>query len=211
MLVEINLLSEKIKERSTLLFVSLIIVGVAVLIWGGSLLLSKNLVKQTTSLEQHIITLQETEEEIKSEIRTMESAESNRQLAATVEWAENYRFYTVPLLKELIALLPARGFFDGFQFTSPNLVTVQVQFDVKSDAAYYDTRLKASPLVRNVFLETVVYEDFAEEESTELFGVLPRYIATYSIEFVDDRADVEGAIETTDEPEIVGEGDGAND
>lgn len=211
MLVDINLLPEKEKERSTLLFVSLIIIGVAVLIWGGSLLLSKNLAKQTTNLEQHIITLQETQEGIRSEIRTMESAESNRQLTATVEWAENYRFYTVPLLKELIALLPDRGFFDGFQFTSPNFVTVQVQFDGKSDAAYYDTRLKASPFVSNVFLESVVYEDFSEEDTSELINVVPRYIATYLIEFEDERADVEGAIETTEEPESVEEGDEAND
>jgi len=211
MLVDINLLPEKEKERSTLLFVSLIIIGVAVLIWGGSLLLSKNLAKQTTNLEQHIITLQETQEEIRSEIRTMESAESNRQLAATVEWAENYRYYTVPLLKELIALLPDRGFFDGFQFTSPNFVTVQVQFDGKSDAAYYYTRLQSSELVSTTFLQSVEYEDFTEDETSELIDVLPRYIATYSIQFEDERADVEGTAESIDESDAEAEGDGAND
>ena len=211
MLVDINLLPEKEKERSTLLIAALVILGAAVLILGIFLFLSNGLVKETTNLEQQLESVQLSQEEIRSELQAMEFDNSKKQLESTVDWAENYQFDTVPLLNELIAFLPERGYFGTFDFTGPNFATISVQFDAKSDAAYYFTRMQSSKIISDVKLDTVTIEEFTEEDLDYSAEILPRFIATYSLQFVDNRTIVEGAVEASGEPETVEEGDGADD
>ena len=113
-------------------------------------------------------------------------------LASTVEWAEDYQFDTVPLLHELINLLPERGFFQTFDFTGPNLAMVIVQFDTKPDSAYYYTRLKSSQSIAEIHVDSVKVDNGSNEETNSATEVLPRYMATYSIRFMDDRIVAEG-------------------
>lgn len=209
MLVDINLLPVKEKERSRLLIAALTILSAAVLLWVVLLTLSNNFTKETEILEGQLVSLQASQEEIRSELQQSESGDEKKLLASTVGWAEEYQFDIVPLLRELIYLLPKRGFFQAFDFTSPNLATVTVEFDTKPDSAYYYTRLKSSPSVSEINLDSVTIEEAIV--STE---VLPRYLATYSIQFVDERIPAKGTVETTDEavetPSLE-EGDAADD
>ena len=185
MLVDINLLPEKVKERSRLLVAALAILGAAVLFGGVLFIISNHLSKETATLEQQIETVQSNQEAIRSDIVRTETGDLKKRLASTVEWAEAYQFDTVPLLHDLIRSLPKRGFFQSFAFESPHLATIVVQFDTKADAAYHFARLEASPSVSSISLESVTVADVTEDESAA--DVLPRYIATYSLEFVDER------------------------
>lgn len=210
MLVDINLLPEKEKERSTLLIAALAILGAAVLLWLALFMLSNNLAKETATLEQQLIVLQQSQEEIRSELQQTDSGDEKKLLASTVDWAEDYQFDTVPLLHELINLLPERGFFQTFDFTGPNLATVIVQFDTKPDSAYYYTRLKSSQVISEIHLDSVKVENVSTEETNRATDVLPRYMATYSILFTDQRAVVEGTA-GVDEAQSSDEGDDTGD
>ncbi len=198
MLVDINLLPEKERERSSLLVAALAIIGAAVLFWVVLFMITSNLSKETVTLERQLESVQASQEVIRSDIRRSESEDSKKQLTLTVEWAEAYQYDTVPLLHDLIRLLPKRGFFQSFDFTSPHLATVVVQFDTKSDAAYYFARLEAASTISDVTLESVTVADDAGEDSAA--ALLPRYSATYSLEFVDERSITEEAVsEETEE------------
>ena len=210
MLVDINLLPEKEKERSRLLIAALAILGAAILLWLAFFILSNNLVKETETLEQQLIVLQESQEEIRSELQKTDSGDEKKLLASTVDWAEDYQFDTVPLLHELINLLPERGFFQTFDFTGPNLATVIVQFDTKQGGAYYYTRLKSSQSISEIRLDSVKVDNGSTEETNSATGVLPRYLATYSILFTDQRIAVEGTA-GVDEAESSDEGDETGD
>lgn len=201
MLVDINLLPEKERERSTLLIAALIVIGAAILFWAVLFILSLSLSKEAARTEMQITALHASQEAIREDIQPSTNADEREKLASTVKWAEANRFDTLPLLREMIALLPQRGFFVSFEFTAPHESTVIVQFDSKSDAAYYLTRIESSTVVSSATMESLVAESLDEE--TDL-ATLPRFEATYHIEYKDERGavvEVEGTeeVEATDE------------
>ncbi|BAQ11584.1 fimbrial assembly protein [Bacillus sp. OxB-1] len=210
MLVDINLLPEKERERSTLLLAALAILGVAVLFWGVLFFLSNKLEDETADLLLQQTALQEEQQAVRDLLPSSENLDARKQLAYTVEWAESFRYETVPLLKDLIQALPERGFFRSFEFTAPNLATVVVQFDDKPEAAHYYARLASSEYIEGLVLESVTTETVTEEESDVTHDVMPRYLATYVISFIDERgvspasegeAEEEGAVEEADTEE----------
>lgn len=186
MLVDINLLPEKERERSTLLLAALIIIGAAILLWAIFFISSLQLAKSTTQVEGQIVELHAMQEAIKERLQPTNSVSSRDQLATTVAWAESYQFATLPLLREMIELLPERGFFVTYQFTAPHQSTIAVQFDDKQAAAHYLTRLQASSLVATATIASLVAEEL-EEDDQRNENVLPRYLATYTVDFVDER------------------------
>ncbi len=210
MLVDINLLPEKEKARSMLLIAALAILGAAVLLCLVLFMLSNKLAKETAMLEDQLIVLQQSQEEIRSGLQQSESGDEKKLLALTIDWAEAYQFDTVPLLHELINLLPERGFFQSFNFTGPNLATVVVQFDTKPDSAYYYTRLKSSLSITEIHLDSVKVDNVSTDETNPATDVLPRYMATYSILFTDNRIVAEGTA-GVDETQNSDEGDGTGD
>ncbi|MBO0587092.1 fimbrial assembly protein [Sporosarcina sp. E16_8] len=214
MLVDINLLPEREKDRSQLLVGALAIIGTAILVYIVTLMLTNSLVSESATLESQLTSLQASQEEIRAELQHSESGDEKTVLATTVGWAEEYQYDTVPLLHELIVLLPERGFFQTFDFTGPNLATVSIQFDSKPESAYYFTRLKSSPSVSEIHLDSVVIDEESDEEGSDSTEVLPRYLATYSIQFIDHRIVAEGTAGTTEEIEEVPstvEGDESSD
>lgn len=184
MLVDINLLPEKERERSTLLIAALAIISAAILFWATLFILSHTLSKETDQVEGQISAIQASQATIREGLQPTTGAGDREQLTATVDWAEAYRFDTLPLLRELIALLPERGFFVSFEFTAPHESNVVVQFDDKSDAAYYLTRVKSSELIANATLESLTAVELDEEDAAQL---LPRFEAVYHMEFLDER------------------------
>lgn len=205
MLVDINLLPEKERERSTLLIAALVIIGAAILFWAALFILSLSMAKETAQIEIQIASLHASQELIREEIQPSTDVEERQKLAATVEWAEAYRFDTLPLLREMVGLLPERGFFKSFAFTAPHESTVVIQFDDKSDAAFYLTRVKSSDSVAAAMMESLVAEELGEDSEMD---TLPRVEATFRIEFVDDR-DIAG--ETNEPVEMDGQEEGADE
>ncbi len=114
-------------------------------------------------------------------------------LASTVDGRRSISLIRFLFYTNLSNLLPERGFFQTFDFTGPNLATVIVQFDTKPDSAYYYTRLKSSQSISEIRLDSVKVDDVSDEETqSDATDVLPRYMATYSILFTDQRIAVEG-------------------
>ncbi|WP_432355779.1 hypothetical protein [Sporosarcina sp. A2] len=191
MLVDINLLPEKEKERSSFLYVALAVLGAALLFWLIFFLLTRSVTLDTERLEDQQMKLQVTQSELTARLNRSETAQSHDQLATSVQWAEDYRYETTPLLEDLVSLLPRRGFFRTFAFATPHQATIEVQFDDKMEAAYYLTRMLSSEYVETASIESVETEDIEEEENTAKYW-LPRYVATYTIFFTDGRQVLDG-------------------
>ncbi|REB07174.1 hypothetical protein DVB69_09985 [Sporosarcina sp. BI001-red] len=192
MLVDINLLPEKEKERSGLLYVALAFLGAALLFWLIFFLLTRNVTSDTERLDTQLEKLQLTQSELTERLNRSDTAQSHDQLEASVQWVEDYRYETAPLLEDLVSQLPRRGFFRSFAFAAPHQATVEIQFDDKTEAAYYLTRMLSSEFVETASIESIESEEIDQEEGTAS-NWLPRYLATYTIFFTDGRQMIDGA------------------
>ena len=199
MLVDINLLPQKEQGRPAVLIASVCIL-LAALLLGVTLFF---MAKAEDSRYQALQTESQETAALQAELRDLIDARSGlneaQQLAATVSWAQNYQYDTVPLLSELSSLLPTRGFFVSYAFAGPNTASLEVQFDNTREAAFYLTHLKNSELLADAKLLSVDGEGLAAEE--EVVGedaalVLPRYIASYELTFADDRIPADDTAET---------------
>lgn len=151
--------------------------------------------------------MQEEQQAVQNLLPVSDHLDVRKQLEFTVQWAEKVQFDTVPLLQDMISALPERGFFRSFEFLSPNLATVVVQFDDKPEASHYYSRLAASESIEHVALESVTAETMDEEAFDVTHDVMPRYLATYSVTFVDQRNLTEQPVEeSADELDIEGGG-----
>lgn len=199
MLVDINLLPEKERERSVFLVAALGVISAALLVWLVLFLLARSLTDDTERLDDQLINLQATQAELSARLNRSDTAQAHDELAASVQWAENYRYETAPLLEDLTAQLPRRGFFRSFAFAAPHQATVEVQFDDKTEAAYYLTRIQASEAIQTASLESVETEEIEDTADTTDGGTavirrfLPRYIAVYTVFFNDPRGTLDGA------------------
>jgi len=207
MLVDINLLPEKEKERSTLLIAALAIIGAAIVIWFILFMLTQHTAKQSASMEERLVNLQQSQEDVRATLQISEFATDKQALESTVSWAENYQFDTVPLLTGLVRLLPERGFFDSFEFIGPNMATLMVQFNTANEAAYYLTRLQSVDIIADATFDSVVAMDETTEETdveiNPAIQALPRYLAVYTVTFFDERVVVETPEETAEGLESV--------
>ncbi len=213
MLVDINLLPEKERERSGLLYAALGVLGAALLFWLIFYLLTRSLSADTERLDGQLTKLQLQQTEPSARLDRSENAQAFDQLAASVQWAEDFRYATAPLLEDLSAQLPRRGFFRSFAFAAPHQATVEIQFDQKVEAAYYLTNILASESVETASIESIVTEEIDEADDTAADSekavrrLLPRYIATYTIFFNDPRGTLDGAAPAVPEDEPAPAGD----
>ncbi|MBB4825853.1 type IV pilus assembly protein PilN [Sporosarcina luteola] len=206
MLIDINLLPEKERERSRLLLIAIGLLGAAALIWGGFFLVAGRLSADTQQLDRQIVAIQQEQATLQNEDETNPTDDSKsaiQELAVSVNFVEAHRYETVPLLRDMIALLPERGFFVTFTFTQPHFAEATVQFDDKQEASYYLTRLLSSDVVVDASLESVIAEDLESPDGSPMMSSeIPRYEATYLIEFEDSRtAEMEAAQEVPAEQE----------
>lgn len=203
MLVDINLLPQKERDRPAFLIAALSILLLGLLVWAGLFFMAKSETSEQAVLAAQSAELAVQQAELRAQLDATAGMNEEQQLQATVDWAESYQYDTIPLLEELAALLPARGFFDQIAFSEPNTATLVVQFDATRDAAYYLAQLKGSELLDFASLDNVSSEEITltEEEQEaadeEEAIITPRYLATYTLVFVDDRLpvlDAEGNI-----------------
>lgn len=199
MLIDINLLPQKEQERPYPLIIAGVLVLLALLSWALLSFMAQAEERAQAELIEESSQVAAEQEAIRQQIGATEGLNDEQQLKETVEWAESYQFDTVPLLAELVAVLPERGFFDAFSFAGPNVATLTLQFDTAREAAYYLTQLKTVESLASATLDSVtnqeldlIEEDVVEDEDAILLN--PRYLATYSLVFVDDRIPTEGTV-----------------
>lgn len=202
MLVDINLLPQKERDRPAVLIAAVAILLLAIIIWAVFAMMSRAEANEQQALQVQAQGVMAEQAQIRSELEARQGMNEEQQLQATVEWAESYQFDTIPLLEELVSLLPARGFFQTFSYTGLDQAQLIVQFDSSREAAYYLAQLKASELLSSATLDNVateILEEEAEGEEIETVTNAPRYLATYTLLFQDERIPVEGGEEAEGE------------
>lgn len=194
MLVDINLLPQKERDRPAVLIAAVAILLLAIIIWAVFAMMSRAEANEQQALQVQAQGVMAEQAQIRSELEARQGMNEEQQLQATVEWAESYQFDTIPLLEELVSLLPARGFFQTFSYTGLDQAQLVVQFDSSREAAYYLAQLKSSELLTSATLDNVATEIFDEAEEEEIIAdpSKPRYLATYTLLFQDERIPVEG-------------------
>ncbi|PKH08463.1 PilN domain-containing protein [Planomicrobium sp. MB-3u-38] len=198
MLIDINLLPQKERDRPIHLIVAGSIVLLTLILWA--VLFSMTQGEESSHQELLAQSAEVTAEQalIRQEIEASQGMNEEQQLLETVTWAESYQFDTVPLIAELVTVLPERGFFDSFSYTGPNTATLTLQFDTAREAAYYLTQLKTSEVLASATLDSVANQELGltEEETAanddDALVQNPRYLATYTLLFVDGRIPAEG-------------------
>ncbi|SIT83192.1 PilN domain-containing protein [Edaphobacillus lindanitolerans] len=211
MLVDINLLPGRERERSKALIVSIAILLSALIFWLALFLMANRNADEAKLADVRTEELRAEQQALQSRLQGTETMADRQQLEKTVEWAESYRFSTAPLLRHLVSLLPVRGFITEFTYTGPHTAELSVQFDTYEQAAHYLARLKAAAMVDAASMNEVTASH--PEEDTDEAGnpvvsdevVVPRYVASYTIDFTDPRS---GAAGTAGEP---GDGEAADD
>lgn len=198
MLVDINLLPQKERDRPAFLVAAISILLLAVIIWAVLFFMARaNVAEQADYLAQSEQIAAE-QSILRAEVEQSAGLNEEQQLKATVDWAVEYQYDTIPLLNEMVATLPQRGFFNSFSYVEPNQATLTLQFDSTREAAYYLAQLKASELIASVKLDSVTNQEVDtaavedEDAAQQAFLENPRYLATYSIVFVDNRIPIEG-------------------
>ncbi len=193
MLVDINLLPQKERDRPAVLIAAVAILLLALLVWAVFAMMASAETDEQQALEAQAQGVIAEQEQIRNELEARQGMNEEQQLQATVEWAESYQFDTIPLLEELVSLLPARGFFQTFSYTGLDEAQLIVQFDSSREAAYYLAQLKSSDLLTSATLDNVATEIFDEatEEEVIVDPSEPRYLATYTLLFQDDRIPIE--------------------
>lgn len=194
MLVDINLLPQKERDRPAFLIAAISILLVAVIILAVLAFLAGSHEREQAVLAAQSVQVASEQAAIRTQLEAAQGMNEEQQLKATVDWAEGYQFDTVPLLQELVSILPARGFFESFSYTGLDQAILSVQFDTAREAAYYLAQLKASELIESATLDSVAQNEIDTAETEEgvviekaVIEEMPRYIASYTLIFVDER------------------------
>ncbi|KLV24511.1 hypothetical protein CHH55_19055 [Niallia circulans] len=196
MLVEINLLPKKERKRkSQLLWVILaflitfLLIGL--FIWQymtkkAELAATENSLKMTTNLI----------DTYNQRLESYKSSESVQSLESAIKWANNQSVDYVLFLQELTKNLPERGFIQELKVSDDYKTNMIVQFDTKSDAAYYLNSLLEISWIDDALLTEGKSTDALENKISDQVDqvidnlkqseVEPRYFASY--EFVLNKA-----------------------
>lgn len=155
MLVEINLLPQKERKNST--FIAIVSVLAAFLLIATafylyeinstkkSIAVTENAIEQTTAMEANLQKSQ----------GNQSAGNSAAQLQSAIDWVEKNRIETVPVMQQLTALLPERGFIQTFSYQDTGAVTLSVQFDNPTEAAAFLNSLNHSALITSASLSSL--------------------------------------------------------
>jgi len=213
MLVEINLLPKKEpKRKSQLLWVilalliTLLLIGL--FIWQSTtkkaeLEATENSLGMTTNLVNTY----------NQKLDNYKNSESVQSLESAINWANNQSVDYVLFLQELTKNLPERGFIQELKVSDDLTTSMIVQFDTKSDAAYYLNSLLDISWVDEALLteakSTDTLENKISDQVDQAIDILkqaevePRYFASY--EFVLNKAKLRDEMEKKKEDNEKGE------
>ncbi|CAG9619506.1 hypothetical protein [Sutcliffiella rhizosphaerae] len=199
MLVNIDLLPKK-RARNITAPLVYGICGFFVLTVSVALFYFYHLVNNDVkTAEQELATVQELRFAQEAALNNPEGGSSSKRLQDTVLWAEEYPLEMVPIMQDLIRLLPDRGFIQRFSYDETGILNLSVQFDESKDAAYFLYHLNESPLYHSIELSSIATVSMETETTT---GILPRYVGQYNLGF--DRSKFQSSEEAEESVEDVG-------
>jgi type IV pilus assembly protein PilN len=183
MIIDINLLPRKEDRHRAPKYILIFIIALT-LITGGIYWFQLHIVFQKIeTLEQMVNQTRQIRETEEQKSLSYTSNKAYQQLEQAVTWASQYPIQSVPIMKELISILPERGFFRHFKWMEQQTIELSIQFDSQRDAAYYFTSLTKIEWISDVQLRSIETEPVVADdaENNENEDVLPRYIALYEI------------------------------
>ncbi|MBS4217002.1 hypothetical protein KHA96_01595 [Bacillus sp. FJAT-49711] len=186
-MIEINLIPPR-KKKSYFLLVSLLT------IFGVAICVSTIILVQLQFEKEHVRSLEKQSQQIQELIEIEKSKLTNSQLTSSTEILNNIivevdkkQIDSVPILSQLISLLPERGFFESLTYSLNGDIQLTVQFDSSREAAYYLNALLHSPWLNKASLASITAKEETEEgHPIENEKILPRYTAIYQL-FVDKK------------------------
>ena len=102
-------------------------------------------------------------------------------------------------------------------FSKPLILRVPIWRQSSSNS----TRKRMRPIIlldckqllpfQHISLESVTIAEMSDDETNHSSDILPRYMATYTIEFVDGRVVAEGTADTDEESDDLNEGEKIDD
>lgn len=205
MLVEINLLPKKEPKNVALIAILLsvifiILVAGLILFWQGSRLNS-----EAKSLDKQIQTTQKLvqAEQAKQNNKALASG-SLTQLESAVQWAGDEPLKSAEILKDMIALLPERGFIQTIAYTGAGTLTMTVQFDTIREAAYFYKTLLDADWIADAKLSSIAASEpeaaaDSDENSEAEEQFIPRYTGQFAITLNRDYINAEEKVEMAKE------------
>ena len=189
MLVEINLLPKKERRKSSQLIIAAIILILIAITISIIYFQGRSYGNEMELIDKKISTLQKLNNVQQEKLAEENAGNSVIKLQEAVQWIEQYPVQTVPIMQNIISLLPERGFIQSFEYSNMDSILVTIQYDAARDAAFYLSSLKQSEWVREAELMNVVAAEIEEEaglsDDSEV-EILPRYSAAYNIVFNPD-------------------------
>ncbi|WP_335376324.1 hypothetical protein [Bacillus sp. JJ1122] len=192
MLVEINLLPKKEHKKSSQLIIAILIILFITVSSSIIYIQGNRYNSKMVSIEKQIESLQKLNDAQQAKMTDVEAGNAAVILQTALKWAEQYPVETVPLMQNIISLLPERGFIQNFEYSNSDSILITIQFDATRDTAFYLSSLKQSEWVQeatllNIKAVTIEEEKVAGESGTVINNVkeqiLPRYSAEYKIIF----------------------------
>ncbi|WP_042354911.1 hypothetical protein [Bacillus rubiinfantis] len=190
MLVEINLLPKRDEKNiviyviAAIIFILLITIIVCFTYYLNGKQKELNTVEKQVVMNQKIIDLQY------EKLKDYQSSKSVVELENVIDWAKDQPVNIVYVLQQLTKALPQRGFILEFNMNEENLINQQVQFDTKSDAAYYLSSLLKYPWITDAVISEAK-QTILEQSTTKLDDsnndalpgddIEPRYVAQFEI------------------------------
>ncbi|MCM3704439.1 MULTISPECIES: fimbrial assembly protein [Cytobacillus] len=184
MQVDINLLPQREKRTKNIYIISGLIV---VLLIAAFLFVYLTVEKKNTELlqiEKRITQTNGILEAQQAKLADYQSSNAAEELKIAIEWAEKQPFELVLLMKQFTRLLPERGFVIEFELDEEDKVKQIVQFDSKSEAAYYLHSLTELPWVDEAIISEAKTADILKDESAEIrkqANIQPRYYAEFEL------------------------------
>lgn len=167
MLVEINLLPQKEPGKRALFILIAGLLFIMMLVGVYYFWQIHSIKSQVESVDKQIAIMKRVEEQKNNQSITVDSANSVTQLKTAVEWANSYPIQTVPVMRQLTSLLPERGFIQNFTYNESGTVSLTVQFDTQTDAAYFLDHLNESKWMKEATMTSLNANREEEPAKTE--------------------------------------------
>ncbi|MBG9655679.1 PilN domain-containing protein [Cytobacillus firmus] len=215
MQVDINLLPQR-EKRTKNIYIALGII--VVLLIAAFLFVFLTVEKKNTELlqiEKRITQTNEILEAQQAKLAEYQSSNAAEELKIAIEWAERQPFELVFLMEQITRLLPERGFVIEFELDEENRVKQIVQFDAKSEAAYYLHSLTELPWIDEAIISEAKTADILKDEAAELrkqANIQPRYYAEYELRInpalLNEAAEMDESKGTEDKESSAQQGEG---
>ncbi|NQD65336.1 hypothetical protein HP456_05310 [Bacillus haikouensis] len=177
-LIDINLLPQKEKKRTAFTYSVLGTAGIFIFIVLFMMLTWQNMIADTNRIDVKIESAKKIIEVQQTKVLGAETSGGTGQLSDAVQKMMTYPVKTVPLLNELISLLPERGFFREFEYSERDIINLTIQFDSSREAAFYLAHLRTVEWIKEAEIIEITTQEIDEDESND---ILPRYLASYSL------------------------------